>query len=898
MSKIKYATEPFLITHYSSASRLSGQLILFALLVTVYTLTNAGLFHIIDEVSLFAVTESLGQRGAVDTNAIAWSQWVNSPGEVLGAFGPDGEVYSKKGPAPAFTTLPWYLLMRGLASLGLPLGLLQGTLLWNGVITALTALLLWLTALRLGYSDRTGATLGLLFGLGTIAWPYANHLFGEPLSAFSLLLCFYGLVAARRRRGAEATIADDGQQTTGHGRLNTQHATRNTQHVSRPYLWLAGIGAGLAIATVTAHALLIALFGIYLIVFLWRGGAEATTVDDGRRTTDDGQQTAKHVTRNPQHISRFTFHISQITHYGLRITPFLLPILITLLLLGWYNLVRFGHPLETGYHFERGEGFTTPFWQGFWGLVGSPYRGLFWHTPLFFATLLAFPDFLRRHRAEGILIVGLSILLIALYSTWWMWWGGFAWGPRFLVPLASFWVLSLAPLVERMMNQESRIRLGVWRALALPILYSSIFILSFLVQLSAVLVNYVNYEIELRRIFPTDWEDPLRFGPPAQAIGDLAYSPVVGQWLLMAQDFTANTDLAWLWADGTVLWPVVISGGIALLLLSGLFVHWWRWFSLKASGDESLTGSRPVVARQPSVVGRRSSVVAIVLCLLVLAIWLTSVADHPHYGREGVGYRAILAEVGAHAGDGDLLLTIAPYHYQIPMNWFGGIYPGGLSIIGYATDSVVHAKAVEVLARRLQSHPQIWFVTAGLPPADPSNHVERWLAKHAYKADDRWFADFRLVRYGTPATLEGAPVRPLGVTLSDAQNRVALSGVQKPAVVASGAPLPVEIHYQAAVAADPLRWFVQLLGPEGQLVAQVDMAPLHGYSAFPELVTGVEAVERVALILPAALAAGEYQLIAGIYNPTVDGTPRLRSETNQDFVDLGRVVVERQIEAH
>ena len=39
--------------------RLFGILLLMALLVCVYTLTSSGRFHIVDEVSLFAVTESL-----------------------------------------------------------------------------------------------------------------------------------------------------------------------------------------------------------------------------------------------------------------------------------------------------------------------------------------------------------------------------------------------------------------------------------------------------------------------------------------------------------------------------------------------------------------------------------------------------------------------------------------------------------------------------------------------------------------------------------------------------------------------------------------------------------------------------------------------------------------------
>ena len=69
---------------------------LFALLAAVYLVTGSGRFHIVDEVSLFSVTESVAKRGAFDTNAIAWTQWVNSPGEVLGAFGPQGDDFSKR----------------------------------------------------------------------------------------------------------------------------------------------------------------------------------------------------------------------------------------------------------------------------------------------------------------------------------------------------------------------------------------------------------------------------------------------------------------------------------------------------------------------------------------------------------------------------------------------------------------------------------------------------------------------------------------------------------------------------------------------------------------------------------------------------------------------------------
>src|SRR5215203_4612463 len=224
--------------YLTRTARLYGMILVFGLLVSIYTMSHSSKFHIVDEVSLFAVTEAVGLRGAVDTNAIAWTQWVNSPGEVLGEFGPEGDVYSKKGPGPAILAVPWYFLLHTLAQADVGLGLLQGVLLWNGFVTAATAILLWMSALKLGYDDRAGAALALIFGLGTVAWPYANMFFGEPLSAFSLLACFYCLR----------------QWVTG-----------------RPQIWalLGGIAGGIALVTVTAHAPLILLLGSYALAAPW-----------------------------------------------------------------------------------------------------------------------------------------------------------------------------------------------------------------------------------------------------------------------------------------------------------------------------------------------------------------------------------------------------------------------------------------------------------------------------------------------------------------------------------------------------------------------------------------------------------------------------------------------------
>ena len=59
------------------------QAALCVLLLAAYLLVYAGRFHVIDEVSLYTMGESLAKRGTFDTDQIVWTQWV--PRAVRGA---------------------------------------------------------------------------------------------------------------------------------------------------------------------------------------------------------------------------------------------------------------------------------------------------------------------------------------------------------------------------------------------------------------------------------------------------------------------------------------------------------------------------------------------------------------------------------------------------------------------------------------------------------------------------------------------------------------------------------------------------------------------------------------------------------------------------------------------
>jgi hypothetical protein len=116
--------------------------------------------------------------------------------------------------------------------------------------------------------------------------------------------------------------------------------------------------------------------------------------------------------------------------------------------LGWYNFVCFGHPLASSYNYsndmvmwkEEGKLFGFPDLRRFYELLISPYRGLFFSSPVL---LMAVPGMLislkRRQWLSEILfcamIAGLFIIFIAGFHAWH---GGSAAGPRYLLPMFPF----------------------------------------------------------------------------------------------------------------------------------------------------------------------------------------------------------------------------------------------------------------------------------------------------------------------------------------------------------------------------------------------------------------------------------------------------------------------------
>jgi hypothetical protein len=226
------------------------------------------------------------------------------------------------------------------------------------------------------------------------------------------------------------------------------------------------------------------------------------------------------------------------------------PVAVALLLLGLYNAARFGDPLNGGYHFGEGEGFIVPFGIGMYGLFLSPYRGVFWYSPLL---LLALPGWSMLRKTQRWLAWAILILVIlqgVAFAAWWSWHGGVVWAPRFLLPILPLMALALAPLVDAM-----------WTRRRLMPVFAAFFALSCFVASLGAFYSYFPYiERFLNTRYLTD-DSPNGTGYRDEVLYDPALSPIVGHLAMLSAGFP--TEQGWI-LDGDWAYLLIPGGLIAV----------------------------------------------------------------------------------------------------------------------------------------------------------------------------------------------------------------------------------------------------------------------------------------------------------------------------------------------
>jgi hypothetical protein len=104
-----------------------------------------------------------------------------------------------------------------------------------------------------------------------------------------------------------------------------------------------------------------------------------------------------------------------------------------LLALGWYNHVRWGAALSTGYG-----PVTAGFWNeniliGLWGQFLSPGKSVFLYVPPLVLSLMGIRRFWSHRPRAAVAIVLVVGPVVIVYARYLFWSGDWGWGPRYLV---------------------------------------------------------------------------------------------------------------------------------------------------------------------------------------------------------------------------------------------------------------------------------------------------------------------------------------------------------------------------------------------------------------------------------------------------------------------------------
>jgi len=688
-------------------SRAALALSLFALLLAAYLLAYSGDVQSSDELSMFCVTRSLATRGATDTDAIRWM------GLQQGTYGRDRHLYSKYGLGTSLAATPLYALARVSP---FDLGAVQTTWLLNAILTALTGALVFLCVLKLGYGDGPALATGLLYGLGTLAAVYSQSFFSEPLSALGLLAAFYFLLRfrdGRRSRNAALPLC------CASGTMTRQSRTI-----------VAGAALGLALLARASNAVVAPVFGLYLLASCWPS--------------------------RPLAWRRWVARAWQ------PILAFMVPLVLGALIVAAYNLLRYGNPLQTGYH--PLETFSTPFFTGLAGLLFSPGKSLFLYSPILVLSVAAFPAFFRRCREEALLVGGVLAAHVLLYAPWFVWHGGHCWGPRFLVPTLPFLALALAPVL--VWAARSPWRIALVGALAL---------VSVAVQALGLAASFDRFFETMDGLgFPL--YDPRLFFDPA-------YSPLAWQvrFVLAGDWFPAWTREGW-----ALLPPLALCA-----LTLGVLVLAWRGAGRRTLGLVSL-----------------GLVVAGAVASLTLVAGL-----YPDPRPPRSAYRDLTRALDDLAQPGDAVVLNAPARTAVLLEYLRSPVP----VLGLHEPGEPSSEAEAALAQYTTAYRRVWLVS---DEAVPAAGLDGWLSARGYKALTARYGLAGLALYAFPAEPPAMPA--LDVTLGE---QITLVRGGAAARVTPGDVLPVAVTWRPAGPwPDELHLLVQLFAADGSLLVQQDWA--------------------------------------------------------------------------
>jgi hypothetical protein len=473
-----------------------------------------------------------------------------------------------------------------------------------------------------------------------------------------------------------------------------------------------------------------------------------------------------------------------------------------------YNWLRFRTLL--GFPLEPYELFNTPLLTGLAGQLVAPGKGLFWYMPLAWLVVFSVGWWRREKRWwDAMLALSATASLLVVYALWYDWPGGRAWGPRMVIVVVPAVALLALPALA---DVGKRSRRGM--------LATALAILSILVQLPGVLVNFEQQEA-------LDMQAGASFN---QLLWSWPHSPLLTYWARLA---SASRDPLWLqpWLGELPKWLLVA------LFLCTVAAGAWLWRQRPGKGAASRL-AHPAWALLP-------------LAGLAVLLPLAAFGD-PRTEEQGAVREETAAVMAAVVNDwrgGDLLVLDAAAGSDPARRsalWMNRA--PAMPLIGWARRETGEATLHASLERWIAGHRRIWLNVQESATHSGQSATETWLATQAFAGRQQWFGGQRLAEFILAATdVAVTTVPPL--RFGDETGPLLTTGSFDLRV--EDGWLLAQLRWPEAGAPD-LRYSLQILAGDGALFAQIDGAPTGATGA-----TG----ERIALPLP----VGGFQAILKLY---------------------------------
>lgn len=372
----------------------------FFLLLLLYTCVSGGHIYSGDGIVMQRVTEAIWKRGEVSVRPIRGYE------NYAVRKGTDEKSYGKYGPGLSVLALPLYAAGRAV-SRWVPASSVQAfdypALLYFDRNDKEEVIPVFFTALTNAVivAALCAVLFNLLMVLGfSLPWAFAVALFfalGSPTPFFAKTF-FSEPLAALGYLGSWWGI---------------ERYSRSPKH---GWLLLSGAATGLALSARLGSAVALPALGIGLFLTL-----------------------------------RQSFPKDSLGKAVGRLAIWATPVAVICTLIGAYNFTRFGSILETGYGSEAGA-FSAPFWEGLWGLIASPGRGVLLYAPIFLLAIAGVPQLWRRNRGLFVFSWGTFAALWLVHAPWHMWEGGWCYSPRFLFPALPLLAISAAHGAQSLWN--------------------------------------------------------------------------------------------------------------------------------------------------------------------------------------------------------------------------------------------------------------------------------------------------------------------------------------------------------------------------------------------------------------------------------------------------------------